>query len=84
MLRKGPGFTGVVVLSLGLGIGANATIFSFVNALLFRAAPVKAPSDWWQVWRQKLKGGSTFETLSGIKLSRLCSLPRPQSVVSFH
>ena len=66
MLLKGPGFTAVAVLSLSLGIAANATIFSFVNALLFRPAPVEAPAELWQVWRQKLKGGSTLERYQGL------------------
>ena len=45
MLVKKPGFTLVAVLSLTLGIGANATIFTLAKAVFLHAVPVKDPEN---------------------------------------
>ena len=49
MLRKNPGFTIVVALTLALGIGANLALFAVLNELLLRPKPVAHPDELWAI-----------------------------------
>jgi ABC-type antimicrobial peptide transport system permease subunit len=57
MLAKHRGLTLVIVLTLGLGIGANTAIFSLLDALLTRELPVKSPRELVFVQRYTAGGG---------------------------
>ncbi|PYV14946.1 MAG: hypothetical protein DMG21_16630, partial [Acidobacteria bacterium] len=56
-LRRNPGFAAVAVITLGLGIGVNTTIFSFVQAFLLRRPPVSDPDRVVMLCSTNPKGG---------------------------
>ena len=49
LVVRNPGFTGIIVLTLALGIGANTAIFSVIDAVRLRSLPVRAPDDLYAV-----------------------------------
>lgn len=61
MMGKKPAFTFAVVELLGLGIGANAAVFSIVDAVLLRTAPYPTPNT-----LVRIEESSTSRKLSGV------------------
>jgi predicted permease len=55
-LGRSPGFAAVAVMSLALGIGANAAIFSLINAVMLKSLPVREPEQLVQVTRLRPTG----------------------------
>ena len=49
-IRRNPGFAAVVVITLGLGIGANTAVFSVINTVLLRPLPYDEPEQLALVW----------------------------------
>lgn len=83
-LRKSPGFTAVAILTLALGIGANAVVFSGISSLFLHRLPMENPgrvfflekpgghggaNSSYPVYRDLLARNSTFSSLIACRLN---------------
>jgi predicted permease len=57
-LRRTPGFTLAAVVTLALGIGANTTIFTLLDAVIFKPLPVPAPRELLTVYENGPEGAA--------------------------
>src|SRR3989442_2034168 len=72
-LWRNPGFTGTVVLTLALAIGANTAIFSLVNALLLKDLPYAHPERIGTLYARTsgAQSSDTRRTIDGEQWERL-------------
>ena len=70
-IRRSPGFAATVIITLGLGIGANAAMFGVIDRLMFRPFPyLTNPREVHRVYVQNTDRGKTFTAGNGLEYTR--------------
>ena len=85
-LRQKPTFAAVGILSLALGIGANAALFSVVHAVLIKPLPYSAPGDLVMIWSHNTRQHETVNPVSPANFEAFRAAPslaRVEAAYSF-
>jgi len=83
-LKRNPGFATVAILSAALGIGACSTVFSIVNAAIFRTLPVAEPDRLMAITAMRRSTGAPGDTLAFAEIRDLRDHARSwQGVAAF-
>jgi putative ABC transport system permease protein len=69
-LSRSPGYAVVALLTLAIGIGANAAIFSLVEAALLRRIPFHEPSRVVALWERNPRSGNPRNQVSSVNFTR--------------
>src|SRR5262245_57507334 len=77
-LRRTPGFTAAAIATLALGIGANATIFTLLDAVLFKPLPVSRPNELLTVYEHSPEPNALPDATGGTGRYLRFSYPRFQ------
>ena len=78
-LRRAPAFALTVILTLGLGIGANTALFTIADAVLLRSLPVRRPERLFQVLRPEFNTGGYFDLFSFPNYQEMQAADAPQA-----
>src|SRR5262245_8883760 len=84
MLVKNPGFTMIAVVTLAIGIGLNAALFSIVNALILRPLPYLDPGRLVQLWQHDQRQGVAETRVSNADFLAWRSKARSFASLSAH
>ncbi|MGH9527039.1 MAG: ABC transporter permease, partial [Terriglobales bacterium] len=79
-MRRAPLFAALAIISLAIGIGANTTVFNWLDGALLRPLPVEQPGQLAAVWRTN---PDTSESFSFPELKYLSHCPAISGVAAF-